>query len=190
MAEKTVQYLPVVGHPGYRVGDDGTLWSCWRNGGNDKTPRLTDEWRRIKGWVERRRGKNYGYVRVGLKLNGRTVCRRLHSLVLEAFVGPCPDGMQARHLNDDKTCNALHNLAYGTPNQNGLDRYDNNRMPTGEFHHLAKLTAANVQEIAGMLSQGIAQRTIAGQYGVSKSTIQAIASGRTWQRGSTPKAET
>jgi hypothetical protein len=53
-------------------------------------------------------------------LNGRK--RTVHSLVLEAFVGPRPDGMQGRHLNDVPGDNWLGNLAWGTPTQNAADR--------------------------------------------------------------------
>lgn len=46
---------------------------------------------------------------------------RVHAVVLNAFVGPRPDGMVCRHLDDDKTNNALSNLCWGTPRENQLD---------------------------------------------------------------------
>lgn len=45
----------------------------------------------------------------------------VHRLVLEAFVGPKPEGAVTRHLNGDPTDNRLANLAYGTPAENGAD---------------------------------------------------------------------
>jgi hypothetical protein len=47
----------------------------------------------------------------------------VHHLVLEAFVGPCPPGQEARHVNDnDRANNALSNLAWGTHRENCADR--------------------------------------------------------------------
>jgi hypothetical protein len=39
-----------------------------------------------------------------------------------AFVGPCPAGLEIRHLNGNATDNHLSNLTYGTKSENELDR--------------------------------------------------------------------
>ena len=46
----------------------------------------------------------------------------VHRLVLETFVGPRPDGMEARHLNGDCQDNRVENLIWGTPLENGADK--------------------------------------------------------------------
>lgn len=46
----------------------------------------------------------------------------VHRLVLEAFVGPRPDGMECRHLDGDPANNRLANLAWGSPVENASDR--------------------------------------------------------------------
>lgn len=51
--------------------------------------------------------------------------RYLHHLVLEAFVGPKPRGMQCRHINGDSLDNRLENLAWGTPSEDNNDRVRN-----------------------------------------------------------------
>ena len=51
--------------------------------------------------------------------------KRVHRMVLEAFVGPCPEGMQCRHLNDVKNDNRLNNLAWGTRKENSADAIRN-----------------------------------------------------------------
>lgn len=65
-----------------------------------------------------------GYLRVTLqnKGAGRADRRLLHHLVLEAFVGPQPDGMEARHLDGIRTNNTPGNLAWGTRVENAADR--------------------------------------------------------------------
>lgn len=47
---------------------------------------------------------------------------QVHKLVLLAFVGPCPEGLQVRHLNGIPDDNRLENLTYGTPAENMADR--------------------------------------------------------------------
>lgn len=47
--------------------------------------------------------------------------KKVHHLVMEAFVGPRPDGLETRHLNNNPEDNRLENLAYGTRSQNVLD---------------------------------------------------------------------
>ena len=47
---------------------------------------------------------------------------QVHRLVMLAFVGPCPEGMQVRHLDGDPANNRLPNLAFGTPVENARDR--------------------------------------------------------------------
>jgi HNH endonuclease len=51
------------------------------------------------------------------KLTTRTV----HTLVLQAFVGPCPAGMEACHYDGDKANNKLGNLRWDTKRANELD---------------------------------------------------------------------
>jgi hypothetical protein len=47
----------------------------------------------------------------------------VHRLVLEAFVGPCPIGMQCRHFPDPNPANCnLKNLQWGTPMENTEDK--------------------------------------------------------------------
>lgn len=53
----------------------------------------------------------------------------VYRLVLLAFVGPCPEGMEACHWDDDTTNNKLENLRWGTRSDNAQDmiRNGNNR---------------------------------------------------------------
>lgn len=54
----------------------------------------------------------------------------IHRLLMKAFTGPCPEGMEVRHLDGDRSHCELSNLAYGTHSENmrdkrlhGTDRY-------------------------------------------------------------------
>ena len=62
-----------------------------------------------------------GYPRVNLYLN-KTVRRYgVHRLVLSAFVGPCPDGMESLHKDGNPGNSHLSNLRYGSSSENTLD---------------------------------------------------------------------
>lgn len=70
----------------------------------------------------------YGHQQVKLCKDARHFDRLVSRLVLEAFVGSCPPGMQARHVNDpDARNNALDNLAWGTPLENSAARHRRQR---------------------------------------------------------------
>lgn len=63
-----------------------------------------------------------GYLLVAVKVDGKQRRFRVHRLVLEAFVGPCPDGKECCHRDGDPTNNSLGNLYWGTHGQNMNDQ--------------------------------------------------------------------
>lgn len=79
-------------------------------------------------------------------LNNRRT-RSVHQLVLEAFVGPRPEGMYGLHWDDDKNNNRLANLRWATPSENMMDQvrngmhYEASREECPRGH---KLTGANL----------------------------------------------
>lgn len=58
--------------------------------------------------------------------------RRVHRVVLEAFVGPCPAGMEACHNDGDKTNNRSVNLRWDNKTSNSYDTVRHG------MHHYAK----------------------------------------------------
>lgn len=51
---------------------------------------------------------------------------KVHHLILETFIGPKPSDLHVgRHLNDDSWDNRLENLAWGTIEENKLDKKNN-----------------------------------------------------------------
>ena len=62
-----------------------------------------------------------GYIQINLRDRDRGGPRLGHHLVLEAFVGPQPDGMETRHLNNVRNDNRLSNLLWGTSSENNYD---------------------------------------------------------------------
>jgi len=77
---------------------------------------------------------NSKYPEVKLRRNGQSIMKYVHIAVLEAFVGPCPDGMECRHLDGDRRNNQISNLAWGTLAQNRWDLVRHGTLSKGSKH--------------------------------------------------------
>lgn len=121
-----------------------------------------------------------GYLAIKLRVNGRKQTFKVHHLVLLAFVGPRPEGMECRHLDGNKTNNRPENLCWGTGTENVADRLRHGTTARGEHHGQARLTETNVIEIRKLLAQGMPQQAIASRFGVSRMTIWKIKMGICW----------
>lgn len=123
MAEK---WLPVVGYEGiYEVSDQGRVRSL---------SRVTSRGNRIRGRVLKERRLPNGRPRISLAYNAKNVDAYVYRLVLEAFVGPCPDGMEALHWDDDFDNNRIENLRWGTRTDNMRDMSRNGNGNAGITH--------------------------------------------------------
>lgn len=113
------RWLPVLGYEGlYEVSDRGRVRSLDRR---DRRGRLR------KGMIRKLQTHKFGYPTVALKSDGkqRTFC--VHTLILEAFVSPRPEGHHARHLDGIPEHTYLLNLAWGTRSENQIDMADHGR---------------------------------------------------------------
>ncbi|AWY05488.1 HNH endonuclease [Gordonia phage Morrissey] len=74
-------------------------------------------------------GSKTGHLKVPIRMGGRYFHAWVHRLVLEAFVGPCPSGMETRHLNGNPKDNRLENLVWGTSAENSQDTKNHGYVP-------------------------------------------------------------
>lgn len=74
-----------------------------------------------KGRTLRPGRRKSGHLQVNLHEGEVHASKKVHQLVLLAFVGPMPEGMQVRHLNGAPADNRLSNLKYGTNTENARD---------------------------------------------------------------------
>jgi hypothetical protein len=172
-----VVYKDIPGYPGYRVGDDGSIWRRWVNCRWGR--KLTDTWRPMKLCVGAK-----GYLRVNLvpPEGGTYKTFRVHRLVLLAFVGPGGEGQECRHLDGNKTDNRLSNLAWGTAEENRDDIRKHGGYQSGEDHSGRKLTEGQVREIRELYaSGGHLLRELADRFAVSLTNVAAIVSRRSWK---------
>jgi hypothetical protein len=179
-AEKLeVEYRDIPGCLGYRAGSDGTIWSCRVRGGG-RLNRLSNDWQERKQARTLKSGRWYRLV--CLTINGKKTSRWVHRLVLEAFVGPRPMGMQCRHYPDpDGENNRIENLSWGTAQDNSDDKRECGRFVFGEAAGKAKLTEAQVLEIRRLAASGMNNCALGRQFNVHHTTASNIVLGKAWK---------
>lgn len=110
------RWLPIPGYEGYyEVSDLGRVRSVPRIVPHAVAP-LT-----IRGRIMCTCKSRGGHLRVTLARGGKTVTRSVHALVLAAFVGPRPEGLEGCHGDGDPSNNRLSNLRWDTTSNNHLD---------------------------------------------------------------------
>lgn len=123
-----------------------------------------------------------GYFGVILSKENSKKGKRVHRLVLTAFDRPPKPGEQCNHKDGNKQNNHIENLEWCTVKQNIWHKENilgkHNR---GEKNGGVELTEQKVKEIRVLLEKGWTQRRIAKKFGVCKSTIGYIYSGKTWK---------
>jgi hypothetical protein len=123
----------------------------------------------------------YYVVSLHSKKTHKTVCRKVHVLMREAFMNNQDPNLVVNHIDGNKLNNLLSNLELVTQKQNILHAMENGFMDNkGKNNGMAILDDEKVREIKLLLKQGIYQRTIAEKFGVSRSCILSINLGKTW----------
>lgn len=125
------------------------------------------------------------YETVGLYKNKQKHDRRIHRLLLETFVSPCPEGMEACHNNGNQFDNRLSNLRWDTPSNNTKDAIKHGTaicIRTGENSSHHKLNNKEVKEIRKLwLHRIYTQYKLAVMYNVHVCTINRVINNRSWR---------
>lgn len=101
----------------------------------------------------------------------------VHHMVLTAFIGPKPEGKEARHRDGDPTNNALTNLRWSTHVENEKDKIGHGTHTRGERNGGAKLTQRQADSIRRRIANGEQARSIAREMGISEATVSRIKKG-------------
>jgi hypothetical protein len=122
-----------------------------------------------------------GYAAVNLCRNGGEIWRiRVHHLVASAFHGTRPDKHEVRHLNGVRADNRVENLTWGTRRENAHDAIAHGTVRKGAKHPKARLTAEKVRQIRRAYRDGERVVDIADRYGMTRTAIGDVLSGRNW----------
>jgi hypothetical protein len=185
------RWLPVEGFAGYEVSDLGRVRSYHRQLSEGEATQYR-KWE-IATTPQKilRPVKSAGYPKVALCRDGEIYTARVHVLVLLAFVGPCPPGLECCHNDGIPAHNWLDNLRYDTRTGNMLDSVRHGTHPgfcnKGTRNHLAKLTEADVIRIRELYAQGAhTHKMLADQFGVATTAIIGIVKGEYWKHLPSP----
>ena len=160
----TEQWKEVPGFPGYEVSDRGNVRSYFRYGRLDRVfpPRAPIPQRYFLKNIDKD-----GYPKVSLRKDKKQLTRYVHRLVLEAFQGQCPVGMEACHNDGNKTNNVFPNLRWDTRASNIQDRF-----VLGERIGIVGATEKQTKIMFELRASGFSCRKIATMVGFSEGHIR------------------
>ncbi len=157
-------WLPVVGFKEhYFVSDQGRVMRVARGMGTWPGKILSTS-----------RSHAYGYNVVDLSMSCKQTTKCVHDLVLRAFVGPPPEGMEARHLDGNPKNNCLSNLLWGTDIENQHDRVAHKTMLRGEDCPWAKLSDEEVEQLRELRKAGWTVTRLANHFNISLAQASRI----------------
>lgn len=171
------EWRAVVGHPAYQVSNLGRVRRFHRSRGEYGPP--------LQPYLGRA-----GYPMVSLFRDSVGQPRKVHHLVLEAFIGPRPSGTVGAHIDDVRTNSRLVNLRWSTPLENYADSVRNGARVRpcgsegrrGEACATAKLSRDAVAQIR-VAATTETVTVLARRWGVSRRSIRRVLVGETWAEG-------
>jgi hypothetical protein len=129
-------------------------------------------------WTGASKELGYGVIGLGHREDGTA---KAHRVAYQLYKGDIPQGMNVLHSCDLPCCVNPAHLRLGTLSDNSRDCVSRGRHKTpdnrGERATWAKL---NAEKVAQIKKRELAGTAYARLYGVSKSTIYQIWSGRNW----------
>jgi hypothetical protein len=161
-------WKPVVGCEGrYDVSSMGRVRSYCRSHGRARElkPSLTHD----------------GYYRVSLRKDGKRKVWKIHSLVLVAFIGIRPVGMECCHKDNNRLNNRIENLCWDT-HWNNMYSYGSPILDSqGQNNGNHKLSNEDIAEIRAHSGPRGSLKGLAKRYGILYGTVWSIRSGKSWR---------
>jgi DNA-binding XRE family transcriptional regulator len=125
-------------------------------------------------WVAGKSGNGYGMI----KIAGKN--RLAHRVSYLLYKSEDLDN-NVLHTCDNRACVNPNHLYLGDQKDNLRDAVERGRLDfQGEKNKRAKLTKEDVKEVRKMLDNGMTQREVGDNFGVSRGCIADIDQGRSW----------
>lgn len=155
-------YKTIPALPGYKFGDDGSVWSLlfW----SEQTG--PDGWTRMKDAPAKG-----GYRKITIE--GKTYA--VHVLICTAFHGPKPGpDHEVLHKDGKPANNRAENLRWGTKVENRADQDLHGTASVGEKHYRASIPDSEIPNIERMIAEGMKQADVAEVYHTTQPTISRL----------------
>jgi hypothetical protein len=166
------RWLPVPGYEGlYDISALGRVRSLHGGKGKGKRGGL------LRATVA---GRTNYHLRVFLHKDGARATKLVHQLVMEAFVGPPPEGHEVRHGPGGALDNRLLNLCYGSRRENMADKVRDGTLIYGEDIKGSRLTEQIVIECRRRYAAGETTIVLGAEFGVTASTMNEAVTGGSW----------
>lgn len=166
-------WRPITGHPGYEVSNFGRVKSLDRYGLGRFQNRLF-----VGRLLKLNRSGKIGHLQAQFAYGKN---ESVHRLVLIAFVGPCPDGMECAHKDGNPGNNHINNLAWKTHKENEADKKTHGTWMHGNRHPQSVVTAEQAIEAHRRCAAGEPRIRVAESMGVTATVVEFIARGTTWK---------
>lgn len=169
-----MEWRDIPGFEGYRISENGDVQTRWVKHGCKSW--LGDEWKDMKYHTNKT-----GYHRVSLRISpSKKKMSLVHVLVLITFDSPRPNGLIARHIDDNKDNNHISNLTWGTHKENSNDCLINGNRVMGENHYKTALTKEDVTIIRSSYDDDM---TESKKWNLSRDEIYKIRTFESWNEG-------
>ena len=151
-------------YKGYEIHRDGTIYN------KDGSPKKLH-------------CNSRGYYMVDIYDDGKKKRWFLHRLIAKLFIPNVKKYQVVNHIDGDKLNNDYKNLEWTTHSKNNKHAYKIGlKKPLSNPKFNAKLSRQEVRGIKEMLNDGkLNQVEIGKEFGVSKSVINKIKTGKTWR---------
>ncbi len=161
--------IPISPNEDYMAGSDGQIYSRTKYKGFGRKEYV--DWYPLRGHPT-----GSGYLAITMSHRNKRVTKGIHKLICIAFHGMPPSpSSQTRHLDGNGQNNSPKNLAWGTQEENWMDRKAHGRGTEGEKHPMAKLTDFEMKALKWAIGKGMcSQRHAAMVLGMSQAGIYAV----------------
>lgn len=125
-------------------------------------------------------GDRGGYLMFSPFINGKQNIRKVHRVILETFVGPCPPGMACSHLDGNRKNNNIDNLEWATTIRNNDMKNIHGTVGCGEKHGGSKIKSEDVPSMIAMRKQGQTYKEIADRFNLTPEQASRIIRNKAW----------